>query len=121
MSQDPDDPRFRTLFAELRRVDQQTAPPFSTLVNVGVGRAPKPPGRRPPLRVAAVISAPIVAAMLLILSKTGPLAPRQPATVPLFGWQSPTAGLLTPFGQELLSEAPRVGESLLQINTDSDK
>jgi hypothetical protein len=109
------------LFDELRRVDQQTAPPFSTLVDVAVGRASKPQGRRHRLRVAAVISAPIVAAMLLILSKTGPLAPRQPTTVQLFWWQSPTAGLLTPFGQELLSEVPRVGESLPQINTDSDK
>ncbi len=121
MNQDPDDPRLWTLFGELRRVDEQDAPPFSTLVDVAVGRTQEPQKRRHPFHVAAVISAPIVAAMLLILSRTGSLAPHQPATVQLFRWQSPTEGLLRPFGEELLSRVPEVGESLQQIHTDIDK
>jgi len=39
----------------------------------------------------------------------------------VFRWQSPTEGLLRPFGEELLSRAPEVGESFQQMNADIDK
>jgi hypothetical protein len=110
MDRDPTEGQFKTWFRELRADDERRTPPAHRLLDAALARRQTGRGRRWSLAAAGAVMT--VAAVLLILSRTPTFAPRGTPTTPLLQWQPPTAQLLHPFGEELLTQTPRLGAPL---------
>jgi hypothetical protein len=118
MTQEPEDQQFSTFFRELRADDERSAPPLSRLLDSAKQRTLERRGHRRGLRVVAAVAAPVVTALLLIVSRTANFAPHEMTAAELLRWRSPTDGFLKLFGDELTSGVPRVGDSLQNITPD---
>lgn len=109
MAEDRD---LASLFEELRRADEASAPPFkNVLERRGVGL--RKPARVAPLRFAALAVLLVAAALAVVLTRRPPgetAGPEPPVTVAQ--WKSPTDWLLRTPGSELLSELPTLPGSV---------
>ncbi len=109
MDRDPHDAPFTTWFRELRSDDALHTPPAHRLLDAA---ARKPGGLRRQWALPATVAAMTIAALLVIVFWSAPFAPRGTPTTQLWQWQPPTAELLHPFGEELLSQTPQLGAPL---------
>jgi hypothetical protein len=108
MDRDPRDTPFTTWFRELRADDARRAPPAHRLFDAAVA-ARKQGWLRRPWALPATVAVMTITVLLVIVIWTAPFASRGKPTTQLEQWQSPTAELLHPFGEELLSQTPRLG------------
>lgn len=129
MTNQPQDPELKALFQELREEDAERAPGFRDLwAGLQEQAVPAPPaleaGKRSvgrfPRRLAwggSLLAAAAAGAALFLLSHRGTsdaafvMAVRAFSTNPAGGaWRSPTDGLLTLPGSEVLSTRPKLGD-----------
>ncbi|OLC30157.1 MAG: hypothetical protein AUH31_05155 [Armatimonadetes bacterium 13_1_40CM_64_14] len=118
MDRDSHDTQFTTWFRELQADDAQRTPPAHRLLDAAVHR--KQGGLRRPWALRATVGAMTIAVLLVIFFWTAPFAPRGTPTTQLWQWQPPTAQLLHPFGEELLSQMPQLATPLT-MNTEGTK
>ena len=116
MDRDPHDAPFTTWFRELQADDARHTPPAHRFLDEAVARKRGRPRR--PWALPATVVAMAVAVLLLIVFWTAPFAPRGTPTTQLWQWQPPTAQLLHPFGEELLSQTPQLGTPVTMSNED---
>ena len=114
MDRDPHDAQFTAWFRELRADDAQRTPPAHRLLDAAVTR--KQGRLRRPWARPATVAALTIAVLLVIVFWTTPFEPRATPTTQLWQWQPPTAQLLHPFGEELLSQTPQLGTHLTMSN-----
>ena len=107
MDRDPHDAPFTTWFRELRADDARRTPPAHRFLDAAVVRKSGRPRR--PWAFPATVAAMAVAVLLMIVIWTAPFTPRGTPATELWQWQPPTAQLLHPFGEELLSQTPQLG------------
>jgi hypothetical protein len=118
MDRDPHGAPFTTWFRELRSDDARHTPPAHRLL----GPAARKPGRlRRQWTLPAAVGAMTIAVLLVIVFWSAPFAPREVPTTQLSQWQPPTAQLLHPFGEELLSKTPQLGTPLTMGTEGSTK
>ncbi len=101
MDENEDEQQIRRLFDRLRPADERTTPPFAQVLR-GPGHRPPAPARL--LLGRLVLGAAVVATLAVVSSRLvtkGPVPePRvTTAEAALFYWQSPTAALLNPPGE----------------------
>jgi hypothetical protein len=108
------DDELRARFAELRRLEAETAPAFGALWR----RAASAPRRLLPAPVAAVLTVLALAALAVIVRPWDRMrgaapAARETRTAPLItAWRSPTDFLLHTPGEEVLTTTPSFGSGL---------
>lgn len=105
MDRDPQDRLLTTRFRELRAEDEQRAPAVQELLERPTARIREE--RQRPWAVAATVAASLGVLLIIVVWKA-PFAQRKPVATMLWQWQSPTARLLHPFGEELLRGTPRL-------------
>ncbi len=110
MDRDPHDAQFTTWFRELRSDDARRTPPAHRLLDAAA--AGKQSRLRQPWALPATVAAMMIVVMLAIVYWSTPFVPRGTLTTQLWQWQPPTAQLLHPFGEELLSQTPQLGAPL---------
>ncbi len=108
MDRDPRDTQFTTWFRELRADDARRTPPAPRLLDAAVA-ARKQGWLRQPWALPATVAVMTIASLLVIVVWTAPFASRGKPTTQLEQWQSPTAELMHPFGEELLNQTPQLG------------
>jgi len=100
-----------TLFEELRRFDEASAPPLARVL----ARAAGTPAEARRFRVLPIAALVVVLAATLVavrVSRRGPSTrPREPEAA-IAAWSSPTDWLLSTPGRELWSEVPALVEPL---------
>ncbi len=117
MDRDLHDAPFTTWFRELRADDARRTPPAHRFLDAAVAR--KRGSTRRPWALPATVAA-MAVAVLLIVFWTAPFAPRGTPTTQLWQWQPPTAQLLHPFGEELLSKTPQL-DTPLTVSTEGTR
>lgn len=118
MDRDPHDAQFTTWFRELRADDARRTPSAQRFLETAGAR--KQNWLRRPWALPATAVAMAIAVLLVIVWWTAPFAPRGTPTTQLWQWQPPTAQLLHPFSEELLSQTPQLGAPLT-MSTESTK
>ena len=106
MDRDHQDAPFTTWFRELRADDARRIAPAHHFLDAVVTR--KPGRLRRSWALPATAAALTVAVGLLLVFWTAPFSPRGTPATQLGQWQPPTAQLLHPFGEELLSKTPQL-------------
>ena len=109
MDRDPHDAPFTTWFRELRSDDARHMPPAHRLLDAAVTRKDR---LRRQWALPATVGAMTIAVLLVIVFWSAPFAPHGVPTTQISQWQPPTAQLLHPFGEELLSKTPQLGAPL---------
>jgi hypothetical protein len=97
-----EDDRLREDFADLRRRDRESAPPFTRIAAAAEARSPQ----RMRLKIGAAAMAAL--ALAITFAERTQQAPRLPAQN-LSQWSSPTAFLLETPGWQFLNQTPRLG------------
>lgn len=116
MAVDSDERRIEVAFRALRTADERSAPSFTrTWTRAASKRRHRGPGLIFAVRVAAVLVA--LGVIVWLSVSPGPISPDAAvpdvsAPAPL-SWPSPTAFLLKPLDERLLSTVPRVRESVV--------
>lgn len=109
MAVDPDERRIRLAFRALRAADERTAPPFERILARGAATRPR---TWPAKAAVALAAAMVVAAWGVVLSSHDWAA--TDASVPsLDEWSSPTAFLLNPVDEHVVTAPVVVRESIV--------
>lgn len=114
MDRDPHDAQFTTWFRELWADDARRTPSAQRFLDEAAARKQGRLWR--PWALPATLAAAAVTVLVVVASWTIPFAPRRTPTTQLWQWQPPTAQLLHPFSEELLSQMPQLGTPLTMSN-----
>jgi predicted membrane-bound mannosyltransferase len=118
MDRDPHDAQFTTWFRELRADDARRTPSAQRFLDAA--EAKKQGRLRRPWAPLATLAAAAVTVWVVVAFWFTPFAPRRAPTTQLWQWQPPTAQLLHPFSEELLTQTPQLGMPLT-MNTEGTK